>query len=125
MTLQYWSVRELRVQNWKQPSPEKLWKSGTGDIAHNRNNTGKATSTEQNKMFKKMGRRARVDETPSSSETEQTAAKKGKSKKWGKQKPQNWPLNSMKKRPSSTIDNLSNTTENETVPQETVGPGQR
>ena len=43
-------------------------------------------STEQKETLKRTGRRARIDHTPFSSESEQPAAKKGKAKKREKAK---------------------------------------
>ena len=76
-------------------------------------------STEQKETLKKTGRRAGIDDTPSSSESEQPAAKKGKAKKRGKAKTPDVAFDFDKKAyPPSVIDISSNTTVNETASKE-------
>ena len=70
-----------------------------------------------------MGRSARIDESSSSSKREQPAAKKGKAKKGGKAQTPELAHDLEDARPS-ILDISSNTTETETVPQETVGEGE-
>ena len=60
-------------ENTKQPKIFSNW-----DIA--------STSTEKTKVFKKVGRRAQINDTSSSSEPEQPARKKGKTAKRGEAK---------------------------------------
>ena len=77
-----------------------------------------STSVEQKNVLKKVGRRATINETSSSSEPEQPAPKKGKTQKQEKAKTPEVAIEFDEEMPPSVIDISSNTTENENPTQE-------
>ena len=83
-----------------------------------------STSTEQTKVFKKVGRRAQIKDTSSSSEPEQSAPKKGKIAKRGEAKSLEVAIEFEEERPPSIIDISSNTTESEVQPRDSANQGE-
>ena len=83
-----------------------------------------STSTEQTKVLKKVGRRAQINDTSTSSEPEQPAPKKGKVTKRGEAKTPEVAIEFEKERPPSIIDISSNTTESKVQPKGPVNQGE-
>ena len=77
-----------------------------------------STSTEQKKVLKKVTKRAKINETSSSSEPEQSAHKKGKTQKQGTTKTPEIAIEFDEEMPPSIIDISSTTTENESSTKE-------
>ena len=82
-----------------------------------------STSTEQTTLLKKVGRRAQINDTPSSSKSEQPSPKKGKTTKGRKVKTPEVAIEFEEERPPSIIDISSNTTEGEAQPKESDNQG--
>ena len=77
-----------------------------------------STSSEQKKVLKKAAKRATINETSSSSESEQSAHKKGKTQKQGTTKTPEFAIEFDEEMPPSIIDISSTTTENESSTKE-------